>query len=222
MVFKRDQNINKSAAGSYSVTDTPEIPQTVTARVPLTGRFLDAYKDVFPLGELDDITRLKGDKGGICSGVDTFGSWIRIGIHSLSDKWIISTWVNDELSKQFVKFSNDGIYLDSLDKETGEVVSVKDYVADLKARYPKASSERYIMVLGRLLACEKETPCINKLVLVELSETSIPSFNIFATEITIDVAEGFMKLEDADKVTFRAKVCKKGSEIWTKIMSSSE
>lgn len=141
-------------------------------------------KDEF-IAEFDGLPRLKAGSGNITDSDDKdLGRWVEIQIRSFNEIYVVGP-CDKKGPANLIRYSYDNITFND-----GTEDMVAPYLADLKANWPEAASERYYEVLGALRAAEKPSDHIGGMVQIQLSPTSVTAFEEYRKQLSHKIAMG--------------------------------
>jgi hypothetical protein len=185
----------------------------IAASAPKFQAALAEYENALPAVDFGVLPRLKGSNGLILDGDNgKLGSKIKLTLISFNDQFVISPGVDDADATKFVRYSLDGITIDS----TGE--SVADYVQRLKTveGYEDADIKKYAELVGILNESEKESEHVGNMVQISLSPQSRKSFEAYRLQRSVKQKMGRIAEGDAgDELVISAVVKTMGNYTFT-------
>ena len=173
-------------------------------------------------GSNGSLMEMTGDK-------DDLGRWAEVQLISWNDSYQVSPGEQSASTKDFVAYSKDGKTIDSVIGEelrgewTGKPMA--DYLNYLKTEegMDKAKARRFVDLGCALLACDTGDGPLNSVVQITLSESSIPSFSRYQSELN-DTARcvamgipGFKLAENPFRFFIIREVTSAKGNTWTKL-----
>lgn len=213
----------ESEDGAAPAADTPssasagEANTAVTKPAPTAVATVGAFSDVFkqfhnalPVS-IGDTLRLKTGSGVIRDeNALNYGAWIKLELMSWQEFWTISPGDDSAEAKETVRYSADGVTIDS----TGE--SVDEYVEFLRTEgYDDARKKKYTLVVGYLEAADKPVDTVGQVVSVSLSPKSAELFNRFRLNKSVRLARGVDKPEAVGTLFIRVRSESKNGKDYT-------
>lgn len=162
------------------------------------------------------LPRVKAEQGQIMVGPNSVGGWITGQVMSWNKHWCVSP-SDSKAPNELTKFSLDNKTIDD-----NPDVTVGEYLAELKAAgWPEAKSKEYYEVVLDLTGAERPTET-GLLVQLQLSATSVASFNAHRAQMTYGISKGTIKEDEAYFVKFAAYVVPKNAKghTWTQFVVS--
>ncbi len=172
-------------------------------------------------GNNGDIVETDGDKAKL-------GRWAKVRLLAWRESFQISPGDKGKNTKEFVAYSTDGITIDSVigeDQRQWIGKPCKDYVQHLKdvEGFDGAKTRRFIDTACALLASDSGRGPIGTSIQVTLSESSIPAFRKYQSQLN-DQARcvemglpGFKLPDDPFTFFFLRELAEKGDNNWTKL-----
>lgn len=173
---------------------------------------LGNYENALPAVDFGVLPRLKGSNGLIMDADNAkLGAEIQMTLISFNDQFVITPGVDDPAATKFVKYSLDGVTIDS----TGQ--SVAEYIKVLKEveGYEDADMKKYCEVIGILNSSEKESEHLGNMVQVSLSPQSRKSFEAYRLQQSVKIQMGRATEEGSEELTLRAVVKTMGNYTFT-------
>lgn len=157
------------------------------------------------------LPRIKASNGNCMDGDDKIlGSEIEIQVLSWNRQYVAGPCDNDAPT-ELVKYSFDK---EVFDDGTGRLDT---YIADLKdAGWAEACVKEYYGIVAVLLKSEKPSEHVGEMVLLQLSPTSVKSFNGFRLQAGFKIARGLLPAGSLDTVIVNAEVVSAKGNTWTK------
>lgn len=178
----------------------------------LASPVLNAYKQIFEV-EYDTFDRLKAGSGDIQDNDgNTLGREIEIELVSWQDAYDIGMGDNSEKAKEYVRYSDDGVTI----KESNQTVN--EYLEEVRPTYPNAKVSHKLVLVGRLLAAEKDSNLIGRTVQVSLSAQARKTFDRYNFDRTLDIAQGKKPADGANVLNIKAEPRKTGTNNWTLLL----
>lgn len=200
----------KAAAPTTALVRASSHAISATAAA-LAAPVLNAYKDVFNV-EYDTFDRLKAGSGDIQDNDgNTLGREIEIELVSWQNAYDIGMGDNSAEAKDYVRYSDDGIKLKDSDQ------TINEYLAEVRPKYPNAKVSHKLLLIGRLLAAEKDSNLIGRTVQVSLSAQARKTFDRYNFDRTLDIAQG-KKADGANILNIKAEPRKTGTNNWTLLL----
>lgn len=217
-----EQSAKPTAADKVKVAASVAVASAKNTAVGAVGKFetaLSGYENALPAIDFGVLPRLKGSNGMIMDGDNSkLGAEVRITLISFNDQYVITPGVDDPAATKFVKYSADGITIDS----TGQ--SVASYIQQLKDvdGYEDADVKKYCEVIGILNKAEKETEHVGNMVQLSLSPQSRKSFEAYRLQQSVKIKMGRATEEGSEELVFRAVVKTMGNYTFTILQASDK
>ncbi|MDA3834560.1 MAG: hypothetical protein PF495_14335 [Spirochaetales bacterium] len=216
---EKPKEVEKPKEESKTVDNALAVKTTAGELAAPTGRVTKIFQNrkdqlVAPFG---CFPRIKAAAGIFKDGNgNTYGTWFDFEILSHNDLYVITPNngdKDDDEAKACVRYSYDGITIDS----TGE--NVDEYIAELKDKgYKTAMKKKYREVVGMLLDCEKASSVedvLNNMVQLQLAPTSAAKLEGYVMSSSFHVARGVFTEDEAAVVRVKAKAASSNGNDWT-------
>ncbi len=170
--------------------------------------------------QYDTLTQIMVTNGNVVlrEGKELMGDHVGLELISFQNHWVCSPGgkSNDDESKEFLKFSDDGKTV----RDTGE--SLTEAVQRAKdAGYPEARIVERMILVGALVYPGKDKKgqrldeLQDELVQIDLAPRSMNNFKAFRANAAFKVSRGLLAPEAALRVCLYCKVMSKGDNNWT-------
>jgi hypothetical protein len=178
-----------------------------------------AFENAIPVMDFGTLPRLVGTNGGIeakLNGGKTLdlGREMDLSIISYRSQWTISPGDDSKEAKEFVKYSNDGVTIDS----TGQEVNA--YLEHLRTveGYEDADKKRYVFITGIIDSAEGDKSLVGQVVEVSLSPQAVRDFEGYRFQRSAAIATGRASAEGAELVTVKADKRSGNGNNWTTLV----
>ncbi len=189
---------------------TPAPAPAVAKQSGTMVKLYDELEDAF-IAEFGTLPKIKASNGNCMDSDDNvLGDTIDVQIMSWNRQYVVGPCDNNAPG-ELVKYSHER---DFFADGSG---SLNDYVQELKAAgWVNAAIKEYYEVVGMLLSCGKKSDLVGELVQLQLSPTSVKSFEGFRLQTSFKIARGLLPPEAASEVTVTAEVVTAKGNSWTK------
>ncbi len=146
------------------------------------------------------------------------GQTMDMELISFQYQWVIGTGTEDEEDKEHVRYSDDGIDIQS----TGE--SCKEYLAQIKANgFPDAKMDKRVILVGEALTAGKVPQLVGDIIQVSLAPTSLTQFERHKMLTAYNISKGRQSPEGATRVrlTCEPATSTKGNKQYTLVKFSA-
>ncbi len=211
-----------SVADKAKVAATVAVAKAQTTAVgavaPKFETALGGYQNALPAIDFGVLPRIKASNGAAMDGDDNrLGETFQMTLISFNDNYVVTPGVDDAKSTEFVRYSLDGVTIDS----TGQLVS--DYINELKTveGYKDAEMKNYLDVIGILNSSEKPSEHLGNMVQVSMSPQSRKSFEAYRLQQSVKIKMGRAVEEGSEELTFKAVVKTMGNYTFTSFQVSA-
>jgi len=191
---------------AVTVQETHAIAKPRGTMVKLYDEIENAF--VAPFGTL---TKIKASNGNCMDSDDNvLGDTIDVQIMSWNRQFVVGPCDNNAPS-ELVKYSHERAQF-----EDGSG-SLNDFVQELRDEgWVNAAVKEYYEIVGVLLKAGKKSDLVDELVQLQLSPTSVKSFEGFRLQTAFKIARGLLPENAAEEVTVTAEVVTSRGNSWTK------
>lgn len=136
------------------------------------------------------------------------GDTIQMQLLSWQQTWQISPGSNDPSSKEFVRYSEDGVV-------TKQGENIAEYLEKLREQFPKAKMDERCTLVGVLVGSEKDSRLEGELFQIDLSSTSRAEFDKYRLATAYKIGKGLLDPAAAQLMTMTAEVASFKENSWT-------
>jgi hypothetical protein len=159
------------------------------------------------------VDRIQANNGQFLDKGDNnkpMGAEIQLRLMSWQASWQVSPGRDDEESKQFVRYSDDGLV-------TTKGEDINEYLHNLRTKLglTNAKLDHRVRILGELVGAEKDSRLEGKLVQIDLSKTSKDEFDKYMLNTAFRIGKGLLAKEAAELMTMRAEPTSWKGKNWT-------
>ncbi len=170
--------------------------------------------------DYDTLTQIMVTNGNVAlkETKELLGDHVGLEVISFQDQWVCSPGGDskDEESKEFLKFSDDGVYVRGTDQLLTEAVKLAR-----DAGYDKADVKKRMTLVGALIypGRDKKGNVVDELqdelVQIDLAPRSKSNFEAYQVNAAFKVSRNLLDPQAALRVCMYAKVQSKGDNNWT-------
>lgn len=195
------------------VTETAIAPKENHAVAKPAGKMVTLYSDIENdfVAEFGVLKKIKASNGNCIDSDDNIlGDTIDVQVVSWNRQFVVGPCAN-EAPSELVKYSYER---DFFADGSG---SLNDYVQELKSEgWVNAAIKEYYEIVCMLVDSAKKSDLVGEMVQLQLSPTSVKSFDGFRLQTAFKIARGLLPEDAASEVTVTAEVVSARGNSWTK------
>ena len=204
----------ESASRAVAAPAATAVATTIMSKDPLA-----ACEDALRVN-YNDLTQIMVTNGNVAlkEGKELLGDHVGLEIISFQNQWVCSPGgdTQDDESKEYLKFSDDGVYVKGTDQLLTDAVKLA-----VAAGYEKAKIAERLILVGALVYPGKDKKgnvideLQDELVQIDLAPRSKAAFKAYRINAAFKVSKGLLDPQAALRVCMSAKVMSKGTMNWT-------